>query len=137
MTTPQPPQHPRQPELRCSFCGKGERDAKHFIVQDNACICDACVAVCNDIISGQALEEAKEGARLLTPQELKAELDAYVIGQELAKKILAVAVHNHYKRVFFKDALGKDNVELEKSNILLIGPSGSGKTLLAKTLARV
>jgi len=131
-------QNSQQPELRCSFCGKGEHDAKHFIVQDNACICDACVGICNEIIAGQSLEEAKEDARLLTPQELKAELDAYVIGQESAKKILAVAVHNHYKRVFYADAMGQEqDVELEKSNVLLVGPSGSGKTLLAKTLARV
>jgi ATP-dependent Clp protease ATP-binding subunit ClpX len=135
-TPPQPPQHPRS-ELRCSFCGKGEREAKHFIVQDNACICDACVTVCNDIITGQTLEEARESSQLLTPQELKAELDAYVIGQEMAKKILAVAVHNHYKRVFYADAARDKDVELEKSNILIAGPSGSGKTLLAKTLAKV
>jgi ATP-dependent Clp protease ATP-binding subunit ClpX len=137
MTTPLPPQHPHQPGPRCSFCGKGERDARHLIVLGDACICDACVATCHDIISSQALEEAKEGARLLTPQELKAELDSYVIGQELAKKILAVAVHNHYKRVFYAGAGHDKDVELEKSNILIVGPSGSGKTLLAKTLARV
>ena len=136
MSTPKKPHHPES-DLLCSFCGKGERDAKHFIVQDNACICDACVGVCNDIIAGQTIEEARGDAHLLTPQELKAELDAYVIGQEQAKKILAVAVHNPYKRVFYASSSGKDDVELEKSNILLVGPSGSGKTLLAKTLARV
>ncbi len=131
-------QHPQPTELRCSFCGKGEHEAKHFIVQDNACICDACVGVCNEIIAGQAMEEAREEAQLLSPKELKAELDAYVIGQEEAKKILAVAVHNHYKRVFYSGAAGKDqDVELGKSNVLLVGPSGSGKTLLAKTLAKV
>ena len=85
-----------------------------------------------------AIEQVREDERLLTPQEIKARLDEYVIGQDEAKKILAVAVHNHYKRVFYADALkGDDGVELEKSNILLVGPSGSGKTLLAKTLARV
>ena len=131
-------QNPPASELRCSFCGKDEHDARHFIVQDNACICDECVGICNNIIAGQSLDEAREEARLLLPQELKAELDAYVIGQEDAKKILAVAVHNHYKRVFYADAAGKEqDVELEKSNVLLVGPSGSGKTLLAKTLARV
>lgn len=134
--------HQHMPELRCSFCGKGEHEARHFIVQDNACICDACVGVCNDIIAGQSIEEARSDAHLLTPQELKAEMDSYVIGQEEAKKILAVAVHNHYKRIFYADAVGanasaQNDVELEKSNVLLVGPSGSGKTLLAKTLAKV
>jgi ATP-dependent Clp protease ATP-binding subunit ClpX len=131
-------QSPQPPELRCSFCGKGEHEVRHIIVQDNACICDVCVSRCNDIIAGQTMEEAKGETRLLTPAELKAELDAYVIGQEQAKKVLSVAVYNHYKRVFCSDAAtARQDVELEKSNILLIGPSGSGKTLLAKTLARV
>ena len=122
--------------MRCSFCGKNEFEAKHFIVQGDACICDSCVASCNDIISRQSLEEAREeGGPLLTPPEIKARLDAYVIGQEQAKKILSVAVHNHYKRVFYSGVL--DDVELEKSNVLLVGPSGSGKTLLARTLARI
>ena len=126
------------PELRCSFCGKGELEAKNFIVQDKACICDSCVNVCNEIIAGQNIEEYKEAEGLLTPHQIKAKLDEYVIGQEQAKKILAVAVHNHYKRIFYTDsASSKNDVELEKSNVLLVGPSGSGKTLLAKTLARV
>jgi len=124
---------------RCSFCGKTELEVKQLIVQDDACICDRCVAACNDIIAASAVSDVKEEIRLLPPQEIKAKLDEYVIGQEEAKKILAVAVHNHYKRVFFADALARsaDSVELEKSNILLVGPSGSGKTLLAKTLARI
>lgn len=125
-------------QLRCSFCGKGEFEVNQLIVQDGACICDSCVASCNEIIAQQSLESAKSEERLLTPQEIKAKLDEYVIGQEQAKKILAVAVHNHYKRVFYAGALpGNNDVELEKSNILLVGPSGSGKTLLAKTLARI
>ncbi len=124
--------------LKCSFCGKDENQAEHFVVKDGVSICDECVRTCNEIISNQKLEEVQEDAKLLSPQELKASLDEYVIGQEEAKKILAVAVHNHYKRVFYADTLGDDqDVELEKSNILLLGPSGSGKTLLAKTLARV
>ena len=127
-----------QEPLRCSFCGRSELEVNNLIVQDNACICDNCVRACGDIIARdkvqQQVEEADE--RLLSPQEIKARLDEYVIGQTEAKKILSVAVHNHYKRVFFADALG-DDVELEKSNILLVGPSGSGKTLLAKTLAKV
>lgn len=123
-------------QLRCSFCGKSEFEVKNLIVQDNARICDACIAVCNEIITQQNIEEVKGDDRLLSPMEIKERLDEYVIGQNDAKKILSVAVHNHYKRVFYAAALG-DDVELEKSNILLVGPSGSGKTLLAKTLARV
>ena len=126
-------------ELHCSFCGKSSSQARHFVVQGDVCICDACVAACSRIM---AEEDAEEGAgaapapgELLTPQQIKARLDDYVIGQERAKKILSVAVHNHYKRVFHAGAI--EGVELEKSNILLLGPSGSGKTLLARTLARI
>ncbi|MDL2279706.1 ATP-dependent Clp protease ATP-binding subunit ClpX, partial [Desulfovibrio sp. OttesenSCG-928-G11] len=123
--------------LRCSFCDKGDSEAKRLIEgPDKICICDECVTLCNEIMANQSREEVREEGGLLPPAELKARLDEYVIGQHKAKKILAVAVHNHYKRVFFQEALGND-VELEKSNILLMGPSGSGKTLLAKTLARI
>jgi endopeptidase Clp ATP-binding regulatory subunit (clpX) len=123
--------------LRCSFCDRGDDQVKRLIEgPDNTCICDECVTLCNEIMANQTMEEVRDEGGLLPPTELKARLDDYVIGQHQAKKILAVAVHNHYKRVFFKEALG-DDVELEKSNILLMGPSGSGKTLLAKTLARV
>ena len=126
----------RKDVMYCSFCGKSEFDVEHFIEQNGVCICDKCIGRCNDIISRQHVEEAGgEDGPLLTPPEIKKRLDAYVIGQEQAKKILSVAVHNHYKRVFYKGAL--DGVELEKSNVLLVGPSGSGKTLLARTLARV
>ncbi len=99
-------------------------------------ICNECVTICNEIIAQQSMVEVLDDGDLLSPMEIKARLDEYVIGQDEAKKILSVAVHNHYKRVFYADAIG-DEVELEKSNILLVGPSGSGKTLLAKTLARV
>ena len=125
-------------ELHCSFCGKSNTQARHFVVQGDVCICDSCVAACAQIMAEQ---DAAEGAsapapgELLTPQQIKARLDDYVIGQERAKKILSVAVHNHYKRVFHTGAI--EGVELEKSNILLLGPSGSGKTLLARTLARI
>lgn len=136
MTKPPKKDHAKT-GLRCSFCDKGDDQVKRLIEgPDKTCICDECVALCNEIMSNQTLEEVREEGGLLSPSELKTRLDEYVIGQHQAKKILAVAVHNHYKRVFFKEAIG-DDVELEKSNILLMGPSGSGKTLLAKTLARV
>lgn len=122
--------------LRCSFCGRSELEVRNLIVQDNASICDNCVKVCTEIIARDQLKSPESEERLLSPQEIKERLDEYVIGQHEAKKILSVAVHNHYKRVFYAASLG-DGVELEKSNILLVGPSGSGKTLLAKTLARV
>ncbi len=122
--------------LRCSFCDKGEDEVKRLIAgPGGVSICDECVALCTEIMADQVKEEVREEGKLLSPEAIKMHLDEYVIGQEQAKKNLAVAVHNHYKRVFFSEALGKD-VELEKSNILLVGPSGSGKTLLAKTLAR-
>ena len=126
-------------EPRCSFCGKRQSQVAHLVTgPDGVNICDECVASCNELMAREALEEVREEERLLTPQEIKARLDEYVIGQDEAKKILAVAVHNHYKRVFYAEALqNADDVELEKSNILLVGPSGSGKTLLAKTLARI
>lgn len=123
-------------ELCCSFCGKSEFEVTKLIVQNNARICDECVGICNEIIAQEKVTEVTGDERLLSPQEIKDRLDEYVIGQTEAKKILSVAVHNHYKRVFYAEALGND-VELEKSNVLLVGPSGSGKTLLAKTLARV
>ncbi|CAK7036241.1 MAG: ATP-dependent Clp protease ATP-binding subunit ClpX [Desulfovibrio sp.] len=122
--------------LHCSFCDKGEDAVKRLIAgPGNVSICDECVCLCTEIIADQIKQEVRDEGKLLTPAELAARLDEYVIGQAQAKKALAVAVHNHYKRVFFSEALGND-VELEKSNILLMGPSGSGKTLLAKTLAR-
>lgn len=136
MDTHKGSQGSNEEQLRCSFCGKGEFEVKNLIVQDNARICESCVAICNEIIAQQNLSEVQGDGRLLSPMEIKERLDEYVIGQHEAKKILSVAVHNHYKRVFYAAALG-DDVEIEKSNILLVGPSGSGKTLLAKTLARV
>lgn len=129
----------QMPPLRCAFCGKSNREVKQLISGNGGVhICEDCVDLCNEILANQTRETVREDMHLLTPQEIKEKLDEYVIGQDEAKKILAVAVHNHYKRVFYADALKGDNaVELEKSNILLVGPSGSGKTLLAKTLARV
>ncbi len=126
--------------LYCSFCGKSQHEVRKLIAGPSVFICDECVDLCNDIIreevqSGPDGKEEKD--RLPTPQEIRAVLDQYVIGQDLAKRALAVAVYNHYKRLR-NPSLGKDDeVELSKSNILLIGPTGSGKTLLAQTLARL
>ena len=113
-------------EMFCSFCGKSSYDAKHFVMQGDVAICDMCVGACAAIMAEQDRKDSEESipTGLLTPQEIKARLDEYVIGQEKAKKILSVAVHNHYKRVFHAGAI--EGVELEKSNILLLGPSGSG-----------
>lgn len=126
-------------QLRCSFCGKTDTDRgvdRIITGANNSAICNECISVCKQMLTEEKFEEIKDSGMLLPPAEIKSRLDAYAIGQERAKKILSVAVHNHYKRVFFKDELG-DEVELEKSNILLMGPSGSGKTLLAKTLAKI
>ena len=124
--------------LYCSFCGKSQHEVKKLIAGPAVFICDECIELCTDIVQDEAEEEvraAKEG--LPTPREIRATLDEYVIGQDAAKKILAVAVYNHYKRLRLPNANKDDGVELSKSNILLIGPTGSGKTLLAQTLARL
>ncbi len=120
----------------CSFCGATADSGRHIITGSNGAICENCITQCTQIINKQRTADLSDQAGLLTPAELKEKLDKYVIGQNQAKKILSVAVHNHYTRVFYANA-GGDDVELEKSNILLIGPSGSGKTLLAKTLASI
>ena len=125
--------------LYCSFCGKSQHEVKKLVSGPSVFICDECIAQCNDIIHEQApLLGGHDGekAGLPTPAQIKDNLDNYVIGQEQAKRTLAVAVYNHYKRLNHQQAADKDEVELAKSNILLIGPTGSGKTLLAQTLAR-
>ena len=125
--------------LYCSFCGKSQHEVKKLIAGPSVFICDECIELCNDIIRDEVPAESaapkSPKSDLPVPSEIKGSLDQYVIGQDAAKRTLAVAVYNHYKRL--KHQAGKDEVELTKSNILLIGPTGSGKTLLAQTLARL
>ncbi|HVR69689.1 MAG TPA: ATP-dependent Clp protease ATP-binding subunit ClpX [Vicinamibacteria bacterium] len=124
--------------LRCSFCNKDQNDVRKLIAGPTVFICDECVDVCNDIIADDRRVEGRTyKSSLPVPHEIKKFLDEYVIGQEQAKKKLAVAVYNHYKRIEISKQRGKNDVELTKSNILLIGPTGTGKTLLAQTLARL
>src|SRR2546423_1451412 len=135
--------------LACSHCGQGPREVRKLIAGPTVYICDECIKLCNDIIAEESeREENRPAVALPAPVEIKSFLDDYVIGQERAKKILAVAVYNHYKRIYSRKPSrtrpgmqaarpqGDGDVELQKSNILLIGPTGSGKTLLAQSLAR-
>ena len=123
-------------KLQCSFCGKSQDDVRKLIAGPTVYICDECIELCNDIIAEEWEEEKSKGlSQLPKPAEIKAILDQYVVGQDRAKKTLSVAVHNHYKRINVRQSF--DDVELSKSNILLIGPTGCGKTLLAQTLAKI
>ena len=129
--------------IRCSFCGQPQDSVRKIIAGPGVYICDECVNLCNGIIENELLndideEYIEESEKIISPKEIKAILDDYVIGQEEAKKILAVAVYNHYKRIYNEDVIkNKDDVEIQKSNILLLGPTGCGKTLLASTLAKI
>src|SRR5215471_11736931 len=127
----------RDQTLCCSFCGKSQKEVKKLIAGPTVYICDECIGLCNDIIAEEIEKESESFglAPVPKPAEIKNVLDDYVIGQERAKKILAVAIHNHYKRIDAK--VGAEDVELGKSNILLLGPTGCGKTLLAQTLAKI
>ncbi len=129
-------------QLKCSFCGKSQDDVRRLISANNVYICDECIEICHDIITEYYAEQRKaasrrtDGSKLPTPQEISAMLSDYVIEQEQAKKALAVAVYNHYKRIKQQSNMN-DDVEIQKSNIVMIGPTGSGKTLLAQTLAKI
>jgi ATP-dependent Clp protease ATP-binding subunit ClpX len=120
--------------LFCSFCGKNQSEVRKLIAGPAVYICDECIQLCSEIIEEESEKDAKDSEQIMVPKEIKGKLDGYVIEQEAAKKVLSVAVYNHYKRL--DPTFNTGEVEIQKSNILLIGPTGCGKTLLAQTLAR-
>ena len=135
--TKTPSKDEKKETLYCSFCGKSQHEVKKLIAGPNVFICDECINLCTDIIKEEQQEHAsKETGKTPSPKQIKKVLDDYVIGQDIAKKVLSVSVYNHYKRLSSKENK-KNDVEISKSNILLIGPTGSGKTLMAQTLARI
>ena len=130
--------HIEDDDHRCSFCGKPKELAKKLIAgPDGVYICDECVEICKEVLDKEEKKAQSDTVRLLKPHEIKAELDKYIVGQDKAKKVLSVAVYNHYKRINLKKAEKEDDTEIEKSNVLLLGPTGRGKTLLARTLAKI
>ena len=136
------PKGEKDRNIKCSFCGKSQKDVERIIAGPGVYICDECIKVCTNIIENDLYEDSEISAgensenELLKPEEIKKILDEYIIGQEEAKKTLSVAVYNHYKRINNKEQ-EKDDVEIQKSNVLLLGPTGCGKTMLAQTLAKI
>lgn len=123
-------------ELCCTFCGKSQDSVQRLIAGPDVYICDECVALCNEILTQDKMQEESEHGGMLPPTEIKKALDDYIVGQDEAKRILSVAVYNHYKRLHYQE-MATNDVQLDKSNIVLIGPSGCGKTLMAQTLAKI
>src|SRR5690349_15492748 len=129
----------RRRHTRCSFCGKGQEQVRKLVAGPGVYICDQCIDLCQEVLeedNRSATQKKAKGGMIPTPQVIAASLDQYVIGQEHAKKTLAVAVYNHYRRIAHNKEANQD-VELQKSNVLLVGPTGCGKTLLAQTLAKI